>query len=138
MVQADSPKANLERCYQNEELIHAFGVFSFDQKENAEHYDKYSTEYDNMQTMTGFNDPYELVKVCHELLESRESNVLANVDAKIVDFGCGTGLMGIELKKRGFNNIYGLDGSQDMLNIAKEKGIYKESWKVLVGLDALP
>lgn len=63
---------------------------------------------------------------------------MANPDAKIIDFGCGTGLMGIELKKRGFSNIYGLDGSQDMLNIAKEKGIYKESWKVLVGLDELP
>lgn len=78
-------------------MIHAFGVFSFDQKENAVHYDKYSTEYDNMQTMTGFNDPYELVKVCHNLLGSKESNVLANLNAKIVDFGCGTGLMGIEL-----------------------------------------
>lgn len=48
MDTSDSPKANMQRCYQNEELIHAFGVFSFDQKENAVHYDKYSTEYDNM------------------------------------------------------------------------------------------
>ena len=75
--------------------------------------------------MTGFNDPFELVKVCAELLSSKErvSDVMANPEAKIVDFGCGTGLMGIELKKRGFNNIYGLDGSQDMLNIAKEKNM---------------
>jgi len=28
-----------------------------------------------------------------------------------MDFGCGTGLMGIELKKVGYKNIYGIDGS---------------------------
>jgi len=66
MVESHSPKADLARCYQNEEIIHAFGVFSFDQRENAIHYDKYSTEYDNMQSMTGFNDPYEIVKVSLE------------------------------------------------------------------------
>ena len=44
-------------------MIHSFGVFSYDQHENAEHYNKYSKEYDSIQEMTGFNDPFELVKV---------------------------------------------------------------------------
>ena len=36
---------------------------------------------------------------------------------KILDAGCGSGLVGIELKKRGFTNIYGVDFSKSMLNL---------------------
>ena len=36
---------------------------------------------------------------------------------KILDAGCGSGLAGIELKKRGFTSIYGVDFSQSMLNL---------------------
>ena len=95
------------------------------------HYDKYSSEYDNMQTMTGFNDPYEIVKVCVSELGSFK-------EVRICDFGCGTGLLGEELKKQGFTDVCGIDGSSDMLKIADSKGVYKQTWKVLVGLDQLP
>ena len=36
---------------------------------------------------------------------------------KILDAGCGSGLAGIELKKRGYTNIHGVDFSQSMLNL---------------------
>ena len=36
---------------------------------------------------------------------------------KILDAGCGSGLAGIELKKKGFTNIYGVDFSLSMLNL---------------------
>ena len=36
---------------------------------------------------------------------------------KILDAGCGSGLAGIELKKRGFTNIYGVDFSKSMLDL---------------------
>jgi hypothetical protein len=36
------PSADMDKCYANEKMIHDFGVFSFDQKENSVHYDKYS------------------------------------------------------------------------------------------------
>ena len=36
---------------------------------------------------------------------------------KILDAGCGSGLAGIELKKRGYTNIYGVDFSKSMLNL---------------------
>ena len=35
----------------------------------------------------------------------------------ILDAGCGTGLVGIELKKFGYTNIDGVDFSQDMLDL---------------------
>ena len=39
-----------------------------------------------------------------------------NNDIKIYDAGCGTGLVGVELKKYGFSNFYGADLSQKLLD----------------------
>ena len=50
-------------------------------------------------------------------------------NCKILDAGCGTGLVGIELKKCGYSNIDGIDFSQDMLNLIP-KNIYKKIEKV--------
>ena len=50
-------------------------------------------------------------------------------NCKILDAGCGTGLVGIELKKYGYSNIDGVDFSQDMLNLIP-KNIYKKIEKV--------
>ena len=41
----------------------------------------------------------------------------------ILDAGCGTGLVGKDLKKYGFKNLTGVDFSQDMLGLIP-KGIY--------------
>jgi ubiquinone/menaquinone biosynthesis C-methylase UbiE len=54
---------------------------------------------------------------------------IQNNDCKILDAGCGTGLVGIELKKYGFSNIEGVDFSQDMLDLIP-KNIYKKIEKV--------
>ena len=48
---------------------------------------------------------------------------------KILDAGCGTGLVGIELKKNGFSNIEGVDFSQNMLDLIP-RNIYKKIEKV--------
>ena len=48
---------------------------------------------------------------------------------KILDAGCGTGLVGIELQKNGFSNIDGVDLSQNMLDLVP-KGIYKKIKKI--------
>ena len=45
-------------------------------------------------------------------------------DIKILDAGCGTGLVGIELKKHNYSNIDGVDFSQNMLDLVP-KDIYK-------------
>lgn len=54
-------------------------------------------------------------------------NVLLPIkDIKIIDVGCGTGLVGKELNKLGYLNIDGYDISPEMLKIAKQLDIYKE------------
>ena len=52
-----------------------------------------------------------------------------NNNCKILDAGCGTGLVGIELRKCGYSNIDGIDFSQDMLDLVP-KNIYKKIEKV--------
>ncbi len=49
-------------------------------------------------------------------------------DSKIIDFGCGTGLLGEYLKQGGFQECYGIDGSSDMLKIAISKNVYLKTW----------
>jgi len=41
---------------------------------------------------------------------------------RIIDVGCGTGLVGVELEKGGFSNFDGIDISQEMIDIAKQRG----------------
>ena len=48
---------------------------------------------------------------------------------EILDAGCGTGLVGIELKKHNYSNINGVDFSQNMLNLVP-KNIYKSINKI--------
>ena len=44
---------------------------------------------------------------------------------RIIDVGCGTGLVGVELEKGGFTNFDGIDISQEMIDIAKQRGYSK-------------
>ena len=44
---------------------------------------------------------------------------------KIIDVGCGTGLVGLELQKLGYANFDGIDISKDMIDIAIGRG-YQE------------
>ena len=52
-----------------------------------------------------------------------------NKDIKIYDAGCGTGLVGVELKKYGFSKFHGADLSQKLLNLVP-KDLYKKLDKV--------
>ena len=46
--------------------------------------------------------------------------------ASILDIGCGTGLVAVELAARGFTSIDGLDASPRMLDRARDKGVYRD------------
>jgi len=52
-----------------------------------------------------------------------------NKNSKILDAGCGTGLVGIELKKYGYSNIEGVDFSQSMLDLVPQS-VYKKIEKI--------
>ena len=50
-------------------------------------------------------------------------------NSKILDAGCGTGLVGIELKKYDYSNIEGVDFSQSMLDLIPQN-IYQKIEKI--------
>jgi len=60
-----------------------------------------------------------------ELLSSMLSRVVSDFDSRILDVGCGTGLVGSSLSTLGYINLDGLDFSLDMLEVAREKRVYK-------------
>ncbi len=57
------------------------------------------------------------------------SKYALNKDIKIYDAGCGSGLVGLELKKYGFKNFYGADLSQKLLDLVP-KSLYLKLDKV--------
>ena len=58
----------------------------------------------------------------------------SNKNFKILDAGCGTGLVGVELKKFGYSHIDGVDFSQDMLDLVPQD-IYRNLQKVDLNAD---
>ena len=54
---------------------------------------------------------------------------LLNKDVLFLDAGCGTGLVGLQLKKFGFKNFHGADLSQKLLD-SVPKNLYQKLFKV--------
>ena len=90
-------------------------------RDNAElrnRYDGWASEYDADLEALGFSSPMAGA----ELLDK----YVSDKDAKVLDAGAGTGMVGAELARRGFTRITALDMSPGMLATAKEKGVYAD------------
>ena len=73
-----------------------------------------------------FADNYEQVmENINYSLPQQMAKILSPVKGTIIDLGCGTGLLGSELKNED-NSLIGIDISKKMLELAKVKNIYKE------------
>lgn len=62
----------------------------------------------------------------HLIAAKALASVLQDKAASIIDIGCGTGLVGKTLQTQGYKHIDGIDFSQEMLNVARPKAIYKQ------------
>ena len=92
-------------------------------------YDQVANKYDDIMLGMGHPDPRFCAEFAKELHKS---------DARILDFGCGTGLVGEELVKAGFDqkNILGIDASQGMLDVTAKKNCYSELIHMFLGQPA--
>ena len=92
-------------------------------KEVEEYYDEWTVEnkYDKDMVDWKYSGPEETI----DLLKKH----IQNKDIKILDAGCGTGLVGIELKKNGFKNFDGADFAQKMLDLIPAN-IYQNLFKI--------
>ena len=83
--------------------------------EVMKYYDEWGKEnkYDKDMEDWNYTGPKETSKIFNKYS--------SNKDIKIYDAGCGTGLVGVELKKYGFSNFYGADLSQKLLDLVPKK-----------------
>ena len=84
----------------------------------AEVYKEWATRYD-------FDNDNELGTVSQPKSVQLLLSQVKDKATKIIDIGCGTGLVGKYLQAHGFNNFDGLDISDDMLQIASQRGYQK-------------
>ncbi|KAJ8109926.1 hypothetical protein OPT61_g7097 [Boeremia exigua] len=104
-------------------------VFAASSTEESRHlYDDWAKTYDSDMQKHDFTAPRLVaegvargLKLNHLHREPRQ--VLKNL--RIVDAGCGTGLVGNELAKMGAEDIVGLDISKGMLEVAQKTAAYK-------------
>ena len=80
-----------------------------------------NNKYNKDMVDWNYTAPQETVSVLRKYALDKNS--------KILDAGCGTGLVGIELKKCGYSNIDGVDFSQSMLDLVPQN-IYKKIEKI--------
>mgnify|MGYP003323908077 FL=1 len=85
-------------------------------KEVMKYYDGWGDKYDQEMVDWNYTGPKETVNVFIKYTPNKK--------IRIYDAGCGTGLVGIELKKYDYLNIDGADLSQKLLNLVP-KGYYK-------------
>ena len=93
------------------------------------------------------NDPDETLKLYADWAETYDQTMLDGLaylspqqiatlaamteprrDARVLDVGCGTGLLANAMRARGFNQIDGLDCSAPMLAVAQREGRINEAY----------
>ena len=91
---------------------------SSDSAELTSEYNRWSTEYDADLDALGYNAP----RGGAELL----ATYIADKSAPVLDAGAGTGMVGEELNRVGFERITALDMSPGMLAQAEQKSVYEQ------------
>ena len=87
-------------------------------EEIMKYYDEWGTDnkYDKDMVEWDYTGPKETVDTFKKYANNKE--------IKIYDAGCGTGLVGVELKKNSYTNFDGVDLSQKLLDLVPN-GLYK-------------
>ena len=87
-------------------------------EEIMKYYDEWGTnnKYDKDMVEWDYTGPKETVNIFKKYTNNKE--------IKIYDAGCGTGLVGVELKKNSYINFDGIDLSQKLLDLVPN-GLYK-------------
>lgn len=98
---------------------------SRDNRELAERYDQWAKDYD-ADLERDFK--YRAPQVAAEFFARYVPK-----EARILDAGAGTGLVGEVLTKLGYNNLVAMDLSEGMLEEACKKSVYRELHQMVMG-----
>ena len=99
---------------------------SRDNKELADRYDQWAKDYDaDLDEGFGWLGPHRAVEFFVRHVPRKE--------ARILDAGAGTGLVGELLARQGYNNLVAMDLSIGMLEEARKKNAYREFHQMVMG-----
>ena len=98
---------------------------SKDNRELAERYDQWSMDYEK-DLATDFE--YLAPQMSAEVLAKHVPR-----DARILDAGAGTGLVGVCLAELGYGRMVAMDLSQGMLDEAQKKQVYEDFHQMVMG-----
>ncbi len=91
-----------------------------------EEYDEFAPNYDKNVRARGYVGPEYMVSFLLELVTAQKTSIVPHHPAtKVLDVGCGTGLVGKALKREGFLHLDGIDYSQGMLLEAYQTKAYQ-------------
>ena len=103
----------------------------------TEIYDKWADTYDSYVGKLNYQGPDNLAKELKDFLDG-----FPNKQLKILDFGCGTGLLGVAINKtlggQYFFDIDGIDISEKMIQKSHEKNVYRRIWQLDLFKEVLP
>lgn len=98
---------------------------SANNRQLEERYDEWAKDYDeDLESDFG----YVIPRMAAETFERFVSK-----DARVLDAGAGTGLVGVELHRLGYKNIEAMDLSRGMLEEASHKGVYSGFHQMVMG-----
>ncbi len=118
LIRADRGRAGID-------LGRLYGARDLDELRGE--YDRIATAYDaELIDGMGYRSPAAVSAVARRLLPA---------DARILDAGAGTGLLGVALAECGFTRLDGLDLSPGMLDEAERKHVYSELRAARLGDD---
>ena len=90
-----------------------------------ERYDEWAKEYDeNLSDDFGYVMPRMAAETFARFVPT---------DAKVLDAGAGTGLVGVELNRLGYSDIEAMDLSHGMLDEARAKNVYADFHRMVMG-----
>lgn len=84
----------------------------------ADAYDAWAQSYESDLQEQGYVAPDNVAKAVKQYCDAPL--------ARVLDIGCGTGLIGKRLTQFGFSNVDGIDISPQMLELARASGAYKQ------------
>ena len=92
-------------------------IYTF-QGDKRDQYDQWATDYDR-----------DLLNELGYVAHLRAAEIFARVvparSAKVLDMGCGSGLVGKTLRELGYAHLDGADFSPKMLDLARQRGVYQ-------------
>jgi ubiquinone/menaquinone biosynthesis C-methylase UbiE len=98
---------------------------SKDNKELEDRYDHWAKDYDqDLEKDFAYRGPQVAAEYFARYVRT---------DAKVLDAGAGTGLVGEILSKMGYCNLIAMDMSQGMLKEARKKKVYKKLHRMVMG-----